>query len=567
MNMKKLIALLLVVCMVAGLFIGCKKKTKDPVTDPTATGATEATEAVDATEGTVDPTATGETEAPEATDAPEDTEGGQSADKKPTAATRPKKTTSTKSTKATKATTATKATQAAVTKATSGATKATTAVNSKYKGKTLEIYGLGANDSEYYLNMQTIIDNESTKIYPHVERAAIVEWAAMNGVTIEFKGDYNQNTVMAAINAGDKPDVVFQSNQFNNIAMNGLAASLTSSEYKKLAEVVGEEFLDLCKFGSKTLGFVRPWTGTMMCYYNVDMFNDYGVKTPKEYFLEGNWTWDTFKEVMVQMTKDTNGDGKIDTYGMNGDAWGFMLDPWKTNAKGELVSVIDEPYVKDFIAMKYDAYVVNKCTIAGQNKIQTNVINPMFAMQMSDCEPYNWQHLYQEIPNGNRLEVAPIPEWRGENGETMGKSKITGSGIHMFATCDEREAVIDMLVYVAKCTLKYVSDYSLGTVACEYEGLQGTTEYSKACVDALKKINASRTKKLKALGDIYDASYVTKLNKYLDERGHSISPVHGDVTSPIGYKEVTQMPPESSIPAIKGKYENALNAFNSLYLK
>jgi len=564
--MKKLIALLLVVCMVAGLFIGCKKKTKDPVTDPTASGATEATEAVDATEGTEDPTATGETEAPEATEGPEDTEGEQSAGKKPTAATRPKKTTSTKATKATKATGATKATQEAVTKATSGATKATTAVNSKYKGKTLEIYGLGTDDSEYYTNMQTIIDNESTKIYPHVERAAIVEWAAMNGVNIVFKGDYNQNTVMAAINAGEKPDVVFQSNQFESLALNGLAASLTSSEYKKLAEVVGEGFLDLCKFGSKNLGFVRPWTGTHMLYYNVDMFTEYGVKTPKEHFLEGTWTWDTFLETMVAMTKDTNGDSKIDTYGLNGDSWGFAFDFWKTNAKGELVSVIDEPYVKDFIALKYNAWSVKKCTIAGQNKIQTNVINPMFAMQISDCEPYNWQHLYQEIPNGNRLEVAPAPEWRGENGETMGKTKITQSAIHLFATCDEREAAIDMLVYVAKCVFKYVSDYSLGTVDCEYEGLQGTTDYSKACMDALEKINASRTKKLKALGDNYDAEYVTKLNKYLDERGYTITPVNGDASSPMGYAEVTQMPPESSIPAIKGKYENSLKTFNSLYI-
>ena len=45
--MKKLIALMLVICMVAGLFIGCKKKTNDPTTDPTASVATEATEAAE----------------------------------------------------------------------------------------------------------------------------------------------------------------------------------------------------------------------------------------------------------------------------------------------------------------------------------------------------------------------------------------------------------------------------------------------------------------------------------------------------------------------------------------
>ena len=563
--MKKLIALLLVICMVAGLFIGCKKKTNDPVTDPTATGATEATEAGDATEGTVDPTATGETEATEATEGPEETEGEQSAGKKPTAATRPKKTTSTKATKATKATGATKATQEAVTKATSGATKATTAVNSKFKGKTLQIYGMGNDES--YQDLQVMIDNESTKIYPYIERAAIEEWAALNGVTIEFKGAYDQNTIMSAINAGEKPDVFFQSNMFPGMAQNGLTAAFTNAEYKQLAEYCGEENLDMMKFGTKSHGVVRPWTGTMMCYYNATMFEEYGVKTPKEYFLEGKWNWDTYLDVCVQMTKDTNGDGKIDTYGINGDSWGNLINVWKTNSKGELVSVIDEPFIKDFMQLKYDMFTVKKCAAAGQNKIQTNVINPMFAMQISDCEPYNWQHLYQEIPNGNRLEIAPVPEWVGENGETQGQSKLTQSCFHMAATCDEREAVIDLFIYVMKCGFKYVSDYSLGTVACEYEGLQGACDYSKKVLEALDKINKIRTKKLKALGDVYDAAYVTKLNEYLEDRGHYCYGNYGDVSSPVGYAEVTQMPPESAIPAIKGKYEASLKAYNDTYIK
>ena len=562
--MKKLIALLLVICMVAGLFIGCKKKTKDPVTDPTATGATEATEAVDATEGTVDPTATGETEAPEATEAPEDTEGGQSANKKPTAVSRPK---STKNTTATKATSgkSTKATQAAVTKATSGATKATVAVNSPFKGKTIEIYGMGNDES--YQDMQVMIDNESTKIYPYIERAAIVEWAELNGVTVVFKGAYDQNAIMSAINAGEKPDVISHTNVFPGIANNGLTGAFTNAEYKKLAEICGEEYLDMLQYGTKVHGFVKPWTGTMMCYYNATMFEEYGVKTPKEYFLEGKWNWNTFLDVMVQMTKDTNGDSKMDSYGLPGDSWHNLVNAWEMNTKGQLVSILDKPFIKDFMQLKYDAFTVKKCSIGGQNKIQTNVINPMFAMQLSDCEPYNWQHLYQEIPNGNRLEVVPVPEWVGDNGATLGTSKLTQACWSMAATCDEREAVVDMFCYMMKCGYKYVSDYSLGTVACEYEGLKGSCEYSKNVLEALEKINKTRTKKLKDLGDVYDAAYVTKLNEYLDGRGHFLEGTYTGVDLLLSYGEITKMPPESAIPAIKGKYEASLKAYNDTYIK
>ena len=49
--------------------------------------------------------------------------------------------------------------------------------------------------------------------------------------------------------------------------------------------------------------------------YNKTLFEQNGVKTPMEYFEEGNWTWDTFREVALEMTGDTDGDGNNDVYG------------------------------------------------------------------------------------------------------------------------------------------------------------------------------------------------------------------------------------------------------------
>lgn len=49
--------------------------------------------------------------------------------------------------------------------------------------------------------------------------------------------------------------------------------------------------------------------------YNKTLFQQSGVKTPREYFEEGNWTWDTFREVALEMTGDTDGDGTNDVYG------------------------------------------------------------------------------------------------------------------------------------------------------------------------------------------------------------------------------------------------------------
>jgi hypothetical protein len=103
---------------------------------------------------------------------------------------------------------------------------------------------------------------------------------------------------------------------------------------------------------------------------------------------------------------------------------------------------------------------------------------------------------------------------------------------------------------------------SKGVDVIEYDD-----DYSKAVLEALAKINNTRTKKLKALGKTYDAAHVTALNKYLDNRGYYLYNTFAGVTGPLGFEETTKMPPESAIPAIKGKYEAAIKAYNDTYIK
>lgn len=51
-------------------------------------------------------------------------------------------------------------------------------------------------------------------------------------------------------------------------------------------------------------------------WYNEALFEEMGVKTPKEYYDEGNWTWDTYKECIKAMTIDGDGDGMPEVYGV-----------------------------------------------------------------------------------------------------------------------------------------------------------------------------------------------------------------------------------------------------------
>lgn len=50
--------------------------------------------------------------------------------------------------------------------------------------------------------------------------------------------------------------------------------------------------------------------GTAVIWYNVDKFKEAGVKTPWP-----DWTWNDFLEMAKKLTRDLNGDGKIDQWG------------------------------------------------------------------------------------------------------------------------------------------------------------------------------------------------------------------------------------------------------------
>lgn len=52
-------------------------------------------------------------------------------------------------------------------------------------------------------------------------------------------------------------------------------------------------------------------------YYNADMFDEFGEKTPLEYYKAGKWNWNTFRTVAANMTDVQN--GKVKTYGFGID--------------------------------------------------------------------------------------------------------------------------------------------------------------------------------------------------------------------------------------------------------
>ncbi|MBQ8360058.1 MAG: extracellular solute-binding protein [Oscillospiraceae bacterium] len=492
--MKKLLALLLVLCMLVGL-VACGGKKDEPSAGNNTTPTSGSS--------TTDPTGGSATEDPHLTVTPE---------------------------------------------------------TSPYKGKTLQIYGLGNADS--YTDYS--IFGKGNFVW--MMKAAVDEWATINGVTIEYKGSYNQAQVLASMTSGDHPDLIFATEKFPSIANVGVVTAFTEAEYNKLAAICDETYLNALKFRGSSVGFVYPWTGVAMCYYNKTMFENYGVKTPKEYYMDGEWTWENFMKCMEEVTKDIDSDGVTDTYGIHSDSFTRLMQyPQKMNDKGELVSILDEPIVQDFIELKYNTWTKKLVYTTGGSKIQKNVTYPMYAMQISDCEPYNFEHLYQSIPNGDELEVVPVPVWNGDKEENKNYARLTEQSAFMVANCDEREAAVDLLAYLLKCGLKYVSDFSLGAVKCDYVGMQGKSELSKTWKENFAQVCADRAAAIKEIEN-YDEALVAKMNEQLSQSKLWTEMNMTSFTAVYRYSEITKIPPASSIPAIRAKYEAALKTYNDTYI-
>lgn len=83
--------------------------------------------------------------------------------------------------------------------------------------------------------------------------------------------------------------------------------------------------------------------------YNKTLFEEKGVKTPREYFEENNWNWDTFKEVAMKMTEDKDGDGTPEVYGFG---WwdSFWVQMLATNGTTGLVYDKDGSIKTNFLS-------------------------------------------------------------------------------------------------------------------------------------------------------------------------------------------------------------------------
>jgi ABC-type glycerol-3-phosphate transport system substrate-binding protein len=125
-------------------------------------------------------------------------------------------------------------------------------------------------------------------------------------------------------------------------------------------------------YQGKQYGIVDSSPSGFGLWYNKTLLQKLGVEDPYELQAKGEWTWDKLIEIAKAATKDTDGDGTIDVYGIGGGARDlFHSFVYTNNAAVDVAEdgsekfSLDSPNAMEAAQYFYDLFNTHKAAKAG----------------------------------------------------------------------------------------------------------------------------------------------------------------------------------------------------------
>lgn len=161
---------------------------------------------------------------------------------------------------------------------------------------------------------------------------------ALSPVAGDNWGMYYAN-LATLIASGEELDLAFTASEgIKFLAQNDLVVPineyLEGDDAADLRDDIAPSLLESFSVEGEITAIPNGWNN-MVIYYNTKVFEEAGVPFPT-----ADWTWEEFRTVAEELTKDTNGDGVNDQYGFtwaSNEIFPGVL-PWITNADGNLVN-------------------------------------------------------------------------------------------------------------------------------------------------------------------------------------------------------------------------------------
>jgi multiple sugar transport system substrate-binding protein len=131
--------------------------------------------------------------------------------------------------------------------------------------------------------------------------------------------------------AGDPPDI------FSSVGRAGLADFVHKGLVLPLDDWVARDkglfqdflpgSLDTLRVNGRLYGLPVGGVPTMM-YYSPRLFDQAGVAYPPTSWDDKSWTWNSMVDTARKLTRDRDGDGRIDVFGVRMDLWPTVTNAW-----------------------------------------------------------------------------------------------------------------------------------------------------------------------------------------------------------------------------------------------
>lgn len=171
------------------------------------------------------------------------------------------------------------------------------------------------------------------------------------------------------------------------------------------------------------------WQGVLMCipqnlsslvvYYNRDLFRAAGLPDPSP-----DWTWDEFLQTAQRLTRDPDGDGTIDQYGLGMEVSLFRVAPFIWQNGGDLVDnpqaparlALDTPAAREAIQWFVDLQIKHRVTpdavAEAAESSESRFLNGRLGMLLNSRRGVP---TYRTI-TGFDWDVAPLPQGKQRAG-------------------------------------------------------------------------------------------------------------------------------------------------------
>ncbi|MBK9715348.1 MAG: sugar ABC transporter substrate-binding protein [Kouleothrix sp.] len=234
-------------------------------------------------------------------------------------------------------------------------------------------------------------------------------------VHIPAQGDY-LTRLGADFAAGTPADIILVNyRRFAGFAVKGALEPLGPYLAKSSVVSEGDFYQEAIKafYWNGTLTCIPQNVSSLVVYYNKNLFDQAGVAYP-----QAGWSWDDFLKAAQALTKDTNGDGATDQYGVGTELEAIRLAPFVWQNGGEIVDdpakptrlALDTPAATEafqwFVDLQVKHHVAPDATQDQAEDSESRFMNGRLGMLLNSRRGVP---TYREI-KGFEWDVGPLPQ-------------------------------------------------------------------------------------------------------------------------------------------------------------